>query len=361
MARARGRPRRRGGPRVSLSAPARRRGFPAGLAAAWRSPTVRLLAGLAISAAFLAVTISRVDLRETAVALAGAAPAGVLLALVLVVVELAIRAERWRYLLASIGPVPRPLALAYLSIGYFANTLLPARLGDGARAFLAGRSLGISTLATLGSIIVERLFDAGVILVVVLAAGAAAAHGTEVAGSAAVIAAAAALGLSVAGLAWIALLGSGLLQRGHVRIVAGIAARIAEGGGALRRPSGVVVVLGLTILPFAVAVGAFGAIATSLGLTLGPAEWALILGVLALSTALPAAPGSLGTYEFVGVSALGALGVAPSQALAVTVLIHVIATLPPALLGLGATLALHVRIADLQAAASRPLGATTDS
>jgi hypothetical protein len=99
---------------------------------------------------------------------------------------------------------------------------------------------------------------------------------------------------------------------------------------------------------------AFGAISNALGLSLVPVEWALVLGVLALSTAIPAAPGSLGTYEFAGVTALGVLGVGPSQALAATVLIHVIAALPPALLGLAATLILHVRIADLQTAGSLP-------
>jgi uncharacterized protein (TIRG00374 family) len=103
-----------------------------------------------------------------------------------------------------------------------------------------------------------------------------------------------------------------------------------------------------------VGVCTFGAISGALSLPLDPAEWALVLGVLALSTAIPAAPGSLGTYEFAGVTVLGILGIGPSQALAATVLIHVIAALPPALLGLASTLILHVRIADLQTAGSAP-------
>ena len=116
---------------------------------------------------------------------------------------------------------------------------------------------------------------------------------------------------------------------------------------------GAALIVGLTFLPFAVAVGAFGAICGALRLQLGPAEWALIPGVLALSTAIPAAPGSIGTYEFVGVTALGILGVAPSQALAATVLIHVVATLPPAVLGLVTTLVVHVRITDLPTVVAR--------
>ena len=279
----------------------------------------------------------------------------------LVLVELVIRAERWRILLAPIAAVPLRAAFAFLNVGYFANTLLPARLGDGARAYLAGRSFGISTLATFGSIVVERIFDAGVILVVVVVTGAFVARGSQIAGSAAVIASAAVLGLAVLGLIAIATIRSGLLQHSQARIIRDVAVRLAEGGRALRTRTGVLVVLALTLAPFGVGVCAFGAVATSLQLGLGPAEWALVLGVLALSTALPAAPGSLGTYEFVGVTALGALGVAPSQALAATVLFHVIATLPPALLGLAATLAMDLRITEFRAGSRLPVGIPADA
>jgi uncharacterized protein (TIRG00374 family) len=331
---------------------------PAGAAAAargaWRSPVVRLVAGLTVSAVFLAVTVSRVDLGETARALASAAPAGVLLAIVLVLVELVIRAERWRILLHPSAQVPLRSAFAYLTVGYFANTLLPARLGDAARAYLAGRSFGISSLVTLGTIVVERVFDTAVILLVVLLAGLAVAPGSQIAGSAAVLTAGVLIGLAVAVVVGVVALRSGLLDRRYGKQLRTVVARVAEGAAALRRPRGAALILGLTVLPFGVAVCAFGATSTALGLPLDPAEWALVLGVLALSTAIPAAPGSLGTYEFVGVTALGILGIGPSQALAATVLIHVIATLPPALLGLGATLILHVRIADLQTAGSVP-------
>jgi uncharacterized protein (TIRG00374 family) len=328
------------------------RGLATAARGAWRSPVVRLLAGLAVSAAFLTVTVSRVDLGETARALAGAAPGGVLLAIVLVLVELTIRAERWRILLHPSAQVPLRSAFAYLTVGYFANTLLPARLGDAARAYLAARSFGISTLVTLGTVVVERVTDTAVILLVVLLAGLAVAPGSQIAGSAAVLTAVVLIGLAVAVAVGVVVLRSGLLDRRYGRQARAVVARVAEGAAAVRRPRGAALILGLTVLPFGVGVCTFGAISGALGLPLGPVEWALVLGVLALSTAIPAAPGSLGTYEFAGVTALGILGIGPSQALAATVLIHVIAALPPALLGLVSTLILHVRIADLQTAGS---------
>jgi len=332
-----------------------------GVRGAWRSRLARLAAGLAISAAFLTLTMARVDLRETAAALANAAPAGILVAILLVLLELVIRAERWHYLLAPTRVVPRRLTFAYLNIGYFANSLLPARLGDGARAYLAGRAFDVSPLVTLGSIIVERVFDAVTILGAVLIAGLVVARGSEIAGSAAMLAAAVAVGLAVAVTIAVVVHRSGFLSRRWGQRVRQVLARVAEGGAALRARRGIAAVLVLTLVPFAVAICTFGAIVTAVGLPLGFAECALVLGVLALSTAIPAAPGSLGTYEFVGVTALGILGVEPSAALAATVLVHVVATLPPALLGLAATLVLHVRVSDLEGASRAPMGALGDA
>ena len=321
---------------------------------AWRNPVIRLVAGVAISAAFLAITVSRVDLGETARALSSAAPGGILLAIMLVLGELTIRAERWRILLHPSAQVALRSAFAYLTIGYFANAVLPARLGDPARAYLAGRSFGISSLVTLGTVVVERVSDALLILVVVLLAGIVVAPGSQLAGSAAVLTVAAVIGMVLAVAVGIGVVRSGLLDRGFGRRLWAVVARVGEGAAVLRRPRGAALILGLTIFPFGVAVCTFGAVCGALGLPLDPVQWAFVLGVLALSTAIPAAPGSLGTYEFAGVTALGILGVDPSQALAATVLIHVIAALPPALLGLASTLILHVRIADLQTAGSVP-------
>jgi glycosyltransferase 2 family protein len=337
------------------------RGVIAAARRSWHSPIARLAAGLAISAAFLAITVSRVDLGETARALEHAAPVGILLAIALVLVELTIRAERWRVLLQPSAQVPYRMAFAYLTIGYFANTLLPARLGDAARAYLAGRSFRISPLVALGTVVVERVSDALMILVIVLLTGLAVAPGSQLAGSAEVLTIAAVVGLATAAVVGFVVLRSGLLDRRFGRQIRAVVTRVAEGATTLRRPRGAALILGLTFLPFGVGIFTFGSISGALSLPLNPVEWAFVLGVLALSTAIPAAPGSLGTYEFAGVTALTALGIEPSQALAATVLIHVVAALPPAILGLVATLLLHVRIADIETAGQVPVAVSREA
>ena len=138
-----------------------------------RAPTVlRLAVGVAISVTLLAITIARVDLARTADAIAAAAPLGVALGVAIVIVDLFIRALRWRVLLAAAGNVTRPpsyrLAFGYLSVGFAANAVLPARLGDVARAILAGTAFGLPRLAIFGTIVAERLADGLTMLALVL-------------------------------------------------------------------------------------------------------------------------------------------------------------------------------------------------
>jgi hypothetical protein len=98
------------------------------------------------------------------------------------------------------------------------------------------------------------------------------------------------------------------------------------------------------VVAFGVAVVAFAVVARSLGVVLSPAQTVLAMGAVALSMSIPAAPGSLGTYEFVGVAVLTSFGVSPELALATILLVHLIATLPPALAGLLAAWHLHFRV-----------------
>jgi uncharacterized protein (TIRG00374 family) len=86
----------------------------------------------------------------------------------------AIRAARWGILLTPIAPGigfrPR---FAATCIGFAANNLLPARIGEFARAFALSKVSQASASGAFGSLVVERLLDAvailGLLVVAVLA------------------------------------------------------------------------------------------------------------------------------------------------------------------------------------------------
>lgn len=87
------------------------------------------------------------------------------LALLLYWCELWLRIHRWQYLMSHLADEVRvePVAVAFLA-GYAANNILPAKLGELFRVDLFGRMTGIPRLSVLGSVILERLLDVAVIV-----------------------------------------------------------------------------------------------------------------------------------------------------------------------------------------------------
>ncbi len=71
------------------------------------------------------------------------------------------RAWRWKTLLAPVAPgTTFRSRFAATCIGFMGNNLLPARIGEFARVYALSRMERISIVSGLGSLVVERLFDA---------------------------------------------------------------------------------------------------------------------------------------------------------------------------------------------------------
>jgi glycosyltransferase 2 family protein len=79
-----------------------------------------------------------------------------------------IRALRWRVLLAPVRPdTSFRSRFAGVSIGFMANNVLPARVGEFARAYALSRVEPVSAMAAFGTLVVERFMD-GVVLLLFL-------------------------------------------------------------------------------------------------------------------------------------------------------------------------------------------------
>jgi uncharacterized membrane protein YbhN (UPF0104 family) len=312
-----------------------------------RQDVARFFAGVLISVIFLAATLSRVDLRLAAAAIADAAPAWLAVAVLISIADLALRARRWQVLLHGVDGaperIPYRLALGYLSIGYLANAILPARLGDVARAVLAGTRFRMSRLAVFGTILVERITD-GLLMLGLAALSSLAVAGIAEPG------ALTAYGIAVvAGGTVVALVGWHLVSRSALAgtrigaVIVQVVRRLSAGGGALRHPASATTFLALTAAAALTALLVAWTVSRAVGVQLSPLETVLFLSTIALSLAIPAAPGSLGTYEFVGVTILTSLGYSPEQGLATILLMRLVATVPQAITGLVSAFVLHVR------------------
>lgn len=90
---------------------------------------------------------------------------------VLATVLFPLRALRWRPLLVpSYADTRFRPRFAATCIGFMANNLLPARVGEFARAFALSRLEPVSISASFGSLVVERMFDGIVIVLFLLTA-----------------------------------------------------------------------------------------------------------------------------------------------------------------------------------------------
>src|SRR6266478_5311368 len=124
------------------------------------------LIGLVISVALLAWVLSKSHPAKVWEYAKHANGWLLLLTIVVATITFPVRAIRWRLILRDADGRPFPLLPLWhaTTIGFMANNLLPARAGEVARAYVASRQLPVRFTTALGTIGVERVFDALVML-----------------------------------------------------------------------------------------------------------------------------------------------------------------------------------------------------
>jgi len=124
--------------------------------------------GLAISALFLYIAFHNVDLAFLYQSIRSTSIPLIIPVILLTVIFYVIRALRWFHLLEPIKKIRLSSLFSSTVIGFAANCVLPARLGEFIRANYIGRMEKISRSSSLGTIVIERLFDSFTILLLFL-------------------------------------------------------------------------------------------------------------------------------------------------------------------------------------------------
>jgi len=286
----------------------------------------RAAVGSLISLVALAVVLQSVDVGRTVDVLGRAAPAWILVAIAFIGVDVLVRALRWRGLLAPIRVVAFRPVLAYMLIGYLANNVLPARLGELVRSHYLGDREGLSRTTTLGTVVVERVVDTAVVVAI-------AALAILVLNVRGVVTSAVAIGAAIVALLVVTLAigiaahrlpGSDAVARRAARWprVGELALKLRGGLAVAGRPRTLVGALGLSVVAWGATTLAFAAAGQAVGLELRIGEAALLSSGVALASAIPSGPGYLGTYELAAVKIAEALGLAPEPAFAMALLVH---------------------------------------
>ncbi|OGW14482.1 MAG: hypothetical protein A3G93_00295 [Nitrospinae bacterium RIFCSPLOWO2_12_FULL_45_22] len=120
--------------------------------------------GIIISLVLMVIIFYQVDFTEVVTALKSVNYLLLIPAAMILILTILIRAFRWKYLLKPVKTVRLYNLFSATSIGFMANMILPARLGEFIRAYLIGQREDISKSASLATIVVERLWDILILL-----------------------------------------------------------------------------------------------------------------------------------------------------------------------------------------------------
>lgn len=125
---------------------------------------LKLILGIGISVGLLVWAFSQVDLDSLGQALIKTDYLYVALAIPFLWLLYGVRAWRWKYLLSPLGEVSFAARLASTVIGFTANMILPARLGEVIRAIDLSRREKLPIPSVLATLLLERILD-GVVIV----------------------------------------------------------------------------------------------------------------------------------------------------------------------------------------------------
>lgn len=302
---------------------------------------LRMLLGVAVSAGAIWLLLRQVDLRLVGHALAQARLPFLLLATVMYFVSMSLRAWRWSILLRPVKQLGVRDVWPVTALGYAGNLVLPARLGELLRAAVI-RSRGVSAGSALATIAAERMIDGLATVAIVLFTTRllpeSAPQWLISAGRVAVIVFGAGLAILFVMLLarpLVARLLDAISERIHwLATPAGWALRFVDGLAVLRSPGLLARILVITALAWVASITEYWLAMAAMGIHLPAAGAAFSISAIALSSAIPAAPGYVGTQELVGVTVLGLWGVPAELALAASLAFHVIEIVPIGIVGL---------------------------
>jgi uncharacterized protein (TIRG00374 family) len=304
--------------------------------------------GLAISAIFLYLAFKEIDYRELWQTLKEIRLLWLIPGLIIYFTGVLVRTWRWQYLLKPLEKISIKTLFPIINIGYMGNNVFPLRMGEVLRSVVLKRRNDVSISGSLATIVVERIFDAVVIIgFVLLNLG----QLTSLPNASTFLQlgrlANWAAAIFLAGLAvfiLIAMFPKKAMAITHSFInkiiperwqdsAVNISDRFLEGLMSLRSPADALMIFLTSVLIWLFETGLYWSVNQALGLNLHFGQLMLLNGIVNLVLLIPAAPGGLGTFDAAGRAMLEAFGIASEPALGYTLVLRIALWVPITLLG----------------------------
>jgi glycosyltransferase 2 family protein len=326
---------------------------------------LRGIIGLALSVGLLWWTLRDVSLAVVWNVLRQSNALLFLLSMITATTIFPLRARRWQSILEPVaGTLPFGPLWRATAIGMMANNVLPARIGEVARAFALTRERPEVRFGTsIASLAVDRLFDAIVLLGLMFLAVADPAFPADARIAGRTLPQLASGGVVILVMLLVGLYAVVVLQDRAARIAEAIvrpisrplAERVGElarhfvhGLAVLRAPSRFLAVFGWAVAHWLVhALGLWLAF-RAVGIT-APFSAALFLqGILGIAVAVPSSPGFFGVFEFAAQHGLAVYGVPASLAVSWAIGYHLLSFIPITAMGAMYFARLRLSVSELR-------------
>jgi hypothetical protein len=293
--------------------------------------TLRVGLSIAISLLFLGFAIRNVDWAEAVAALSGANYLWILPTLPVTVWTLYIRAQRWRVFLHAVGVPEMRQLVAATNIGFMANMVLPLRIGEVIRPVLVSRREGLPLSGVLASVLLERIFDMFTILLLFGVSASIVPVSDQVRQWGwMLMGLAMAVGMTIALIRWQEELALGIARRVTDLLPAkvgpglyGFIAGFVQALEMLDSWSAFLRAFAWSLFLWAVIASVYTFAFFSFHMDVPPLIGSLVLtAVVAIAVSVPSAPGYIGAFQLGCVLGLAIFGIAESEAIAYSIVVH---------------------------------------
>ncbi|MEL6352004.1 MAG: lysylphosphatidylglycerol synthase transmembrane domain-containing protein [Cyanobacteria bacterium J06627_28] len=269
-------------------------------------------------------------------------PGLLLIGLPLILVNMAVRAIRWRTLLGRGLGLRFGRVFSALMIGYLANTVLPARAGDLVRVYDLADDKTLPLSRVLSTVFVERVLDMAAIMMVLAVSALAAPLPDWLWRGALMLAIVTATGIG--GLIALGLAGEWLInfvlrpfENKIPKLVSLMRKGTIEFSNGLHQLRSPIVLMSFflsTAALWVLEIALVLVVAQAFNLPLGGLDAAVLMLFSVFSSLIPALPGQIGTFELAMVTGLDFLGYTGSAALPFALMLHLLLLGGTAMIGI---------------------------
>lgn len=315
-----------------------------------RLRTVRTVVIAVLALGLMALFLRDADFARVWSAIRAAHPGLLALSVGLTLGFYVIRAERWQYMLAPLGPTRFSVAFRTTVIGFAASAVLPARAGEVLRPLLLARKERLPATAVFATIVVERLLDLAAVLLLLagyllffdggMVGRAAALYETvrlgafaTAAGVLVLLVITALLAADPSRLHRLVLRIGRVLPARWADLLARLAQSFAEGLAVIRRPTRLLAAFGLSLVLWGVISTQTWVVSAAFDLGMPYAGAYLMAALLVVGIAVPTPGGVGGFHEAFRLGATSFFGADNDAAVAAAIVLHAASFVPVLVMG----------------------------